>query len=149
MRARRVALLLTAVLVFYVLLVGQRGLLLLLDGRPAFVLFGVGVLLLPVVGTWVVVKEIQFGHATQRLAEELSAQGGLPEDEVTRAGRVDRAAADAAFERRKAEVEAAPGDWRAWYRLAVAYSDAGDSTRGRRAMRRAIALRREHASPPS
>jgi cytochrome c-type biogenesis protein CcmH/NrfG len=58
----------------------------------------------------------------------------------TRGGRVERKAADAAFARRRAEVEQAPEDWRAWYRLAVAYGDAGDVRRGRRAMRHAIRL---------
>ena len=41
-----------------------------------------------------------------------------------------------------AAVEAAPEDWRAWYRLAVAYGDARDPSRGRRTMRKAIALQR-------
>ena len=57
-------------------------------------------------------------------------------------GPVAAADPDAAFELRKAEVEAAPDDWRAWYRLAVAYGDARDTARGRRAMRKAIALQR-------
>ena len=35
-----------------------------------------------------------------------------------------------------------PEGWRAWYRLGVAYGDAGDVARGRRAVRRAIALER-------
>ena len=146
MRARTVALLLVAVLVFYFLVVGQRGLLLVRDGRPAFALLGVGVLILPLLGVWLVGKELQFGRAAERLARELEAEGGLPLDEVTQAAgrrgrRVDRDLADAVFERRRAEVQAAPEDWRAWYRLAVAYGDAGDSRRGRQALRRAIALR--------
>jgi Flp pilus assembly protein TadD len=53
-------------------------------------------------------------------------------------GRVDRAAADARFAERRAEVEAAPDDWRRWYRLALAYDDAGDRRRARAAMRTAI-----------
>ncbi|MGH3333826.1 MAG: tetratricopeptide repeat protein, partial [Nocardioidaceae bacterium] len=55
-------------------------------------------------------------------------------------GRVDRTAADAVFGQRQAEVEADPASWRAWYRLGVAYDDAGDRTRAREAVRRAIGL---------
>lgn len=145
MRARSVALLLVAALLFYFAVVGSRGLLLVRDGRVPFVLLGVGVLLLPLIGGWVVYQELRFGAATQALARELATEGGLPVDERVADGGAGvsagaRGAADAVFERRRAEVEAAPGDWRAWYRLAVAYDDAGDTARGRRSMRRAIAL---------
>jgi len=34
----------------------------------------------------------------------------------------------------------APDDWRSWFRLAVAYHDARDTPRARKAMQRAIAL---------
>lgn len=145
MTARRVALLLALLCGIYLLAVAGRGLALLGDDRPVVVLFGVGVLLLPLVGAWIVLAELRFGRAAERLGRDLGATGGLPLDERPRTGRgrpgrVDRARADAVFTARRAEVEADPADWRAWYRLAVAYADAGDTSRGRRAMRRAIAL---------
>lgn len=142
MKARTVALLLSAVVVFYFLVLGDRGLTMVKDGRPAFVLLGIGVLLLPVVGVWVLWHELSFGSSTQRLSAELETEGGLPVDDLPRTekGRIDRSAADAAFAVRKTEVEAAPEDWRSWFRLAVAYGDAGDTARGRRAMRAAIRL---------
>ncbi len=149
MRARSVALGLAAVLVCYLAAVGYRGVLLVRDGRPAFVLLGLGVLLLPLVGAWVVIAELRFGRRTEELARTLSAEGGLPVDELRRtpSGRVDRASADEVFARRRSEVEAAPDDWRTWYRLGVAYGDAGDRARGRRALRHAIRL--HDARPPS
>ncbi len=139
---------LAAVLVVYLVAVGQRGVLLILDGRPAFVLLGIGVLILPLLGGWIVVKELSFGRSTERLAAELSALGALPADDLPRrpSGRVDRAAADAAFAAYQREVEAAPASWAAWFRLALAYDAAGDRVRARRAMRRAIAL--HTATPP-
>jgi hypothetical protein len=142
MTARRVAYLLTAVLAGYFAVLGWRGWQLLTDGRAPFVLLGVGVLVLPVLGAWFVWQELRFGWAMQRLADELAAEGDLPRDELprSRGGRVDRAAADDVFARRRVEVEQSPRDWRPWYRLAVAYGDAGDTRRGRRAMRHAIAL---------
>jgi len=137
-----VAAVLVAVLVVYLALVGYRGVLLLASGDPLQVVLGVGVLLLPVVGVYVVWREVAFGFATQRLARELDAAGGWPHERprAMPSGRPDRAAADALFEERRAEVEAAPEDWRAWFRLALAYDDARDRRRAREAMRRAIAL---------
>ena len=46
-----------------------------------------------------------------------------------------RDAADAAFADRQAEVEAEPDSWRGWYRLALAYDDAGDRPRARQMAR--------------
>ena len=71
----------------------------------------------------------------------MEAAGGLPVDDLPRrpSGRVDRAAADEAFGRYKAAAEAAPDDWRVWFRLSTAYDAAGDRKRARAAMRTAIA----------
>ncbi len=131
-----------AVLVVYLVLVGYRGVLLVGSGDPLEVVLGVGVLLLPVVGAYAVWHEVRFGFATQRLARELDAAGRWPQEQLPTmpSGRPDRAAADALFEVRREEVEAAPEDWQAWFRLALAYDDARDRRRARAAMRRAIAL---------
>ena len=107
---------------------------------------GIGVLLLVVVGVVLVAGEVRLGAASARLAKVLEAEGGLPYDPpgVVRlaSGRLEKEDADAVFAHRKAEVEAAPEDWRAWWRLAAAYGDARDPRRGRRAMRRAVSLER-------
>ncbi|MFJ8810123.1 hypothetical protein [Streptomyces sp. NPDC102490] len=142
MRAKITYLVTAAVLVFYFLLVGSRGVLLIKTGTLLTVTFGVAVLILPVIGLWFLWKNTQFVRRANRLAAELDAEGGLPVDELTRtpSGRVDRESADAVFARRKAETEDSPGDWRTWFRLAVAYHDARDTPRARKAMQRAIAL---------
>ena len=107
---------------------------------------GLGVLLLVVVGVVLVIGEVRLGAASARLARRLEAEGGLPYDPpgVVRSasGRLDKDDADAVFASRKAEVEAAPEDWRGWWRLAAAYGDARDPRRGRRAMRKAVSLER-------
>ena len=107
---------------------------------------GVGVLLLVVVGGVLVAGEVQLGAASARLAKQLEAEGGLPYDpaDVQRlaSGRLEKDDADRIFAGRKAEVEAAPDDWRAWWRLAAAYGDARDPRRGRRALRTAVSLER-------
>ena len=118
---------------------------LVLSGQPLQVGVGLGVLLLVVVGVVLVAGEVRLGAASARLARRLEAEGGLPEDSPERlpSGRLPKGVADAVFEARKAEVEAAPDDWRAWWRLAAAYGDARDTPRGRQALRRAVALERE------
>lgn len=142
MRPKLTFLGLAAALVFYFLLAGSRGVLLIREGRPVAVALGLAVLVLPLIGAWFLWRSYQFVRRSQQLGDELAAEGGLPEDELPRTpgGRVDREAADEVFSRRKAEVEAAPADWRCWFRLAIAYHDARDTPRARRAMQHAIAL---------
>lgn len=147
MRAKLSYLVTAAVLVFYFALVGSRGVLLIKTGTVLAVTFGVAVLILPVIGLWFLWKNTQFVRRANALAAELDAEGGLPVDELKRlpSGRIDRDSADEVFSRRKAETEAEPDDWRTWFRLAVAYQDARDTPRARKAMQRAIAL---HAGRP-
>jgi hypothetical protein len=119
---------------------------LLRTGELVQVGVAVGVLLLVGVGAVLVAGEVRLGAASARLARRLEADGGLPYDPpgVTRlaSGRLEKDDADEVFAQRKAEVEAAPEDWRAWWRLAAAYGDARDPRRGRRAMRTAVSLER-------
>ncbi|MFJ8546239.1 hypothetical protein ACIRFH_30415 [Streptomyces sp. NPDC093586] len=142
MRAKISYVITAAVLVFYFVLVGSRGVMLIEAGTPLTVTLGVAVLVLPVIGLWFLWKNTQFVRRANQLAAELDAEGGLPVDELKRtpSGRIDRDSADEVFARRKAETEAAPDDWRSWFRLAVAYQDARDTPRARKAMQRAIAL---------
>ncbi len=154
MRARTAAFVLSGVLVFYLGLCSWEGVLALHDGLTgggaSAGLLGAAVLVFGFLGSWFLVREIRFGFATERLARQLHDEGGLRQEEVdalprTPGGRVDRAAADRLFEQRKAETEADRRDWRAWYRLAVAYSAARDNARARAAMRHAIHLHADAA----
>ncbi|MEU8622752.1 hypothetical protein [Streptomyces sp. NPDC048623] len=133
---------LSTVLVLVFGVVAMEGVLLLLTGEPAAMGMGAIAFLLPVVGGWFLWQNTRFARRANRLAEELEAEGGLPVDELkrTQGGRIDRDSADEVFARRKAETEDAPDDWRSWFRLAVAYRDARDTPRARKAMQRAIAL---------
>jgi hypothetical protein len=142
MRAKITYFVTAAVLVVYFGLVGSRGVMLLEQGTALTVTFGVAVLILPVIGIWFLCKNTRFVNRANRLAAELDAEGGLPVDELVRSpsGRIDRDSADAVFAKRRAETEDSPDDWRCWFRLAIAYHDARDTPRARRAMQRAIAL---------
>ena len=122
------------------------GVRLLTSGDLVLAGIGAGVLVLVGVGVVLVVGEVRLGSESARLARLLEAEGGLPYDppDVTRlpSGRLEKADADRVFALRKQEVEAAPEDWRAWWRLAAAYGEARDARRGRKAMRKAVALER-------
>lgn len=137
------AVILTAAVVLYLVLLAGRAVALLQTGEPVPVVLGIGVLLLPLLGAWIVATTWRSGLRIQRLARKLAAEGGLPDvSGLPRmpSGRVDRAAADEWFAERKAELDANPDDWRSWYRLAHAYDIAGDRRRARETMRKAIDL---------
>jgi len=132
----------TLLLVFYLVVSFQRSLLLLADSNLTAKAIGAAYLVLPVVGAWALIRELMFGARTEQMAKVLEAEGGLPVDELPRTpgGRIVRAAADAEFEKYRAEAESAPEDWRSWFRLSCAYDAAGDRKRARASMRDAVRL---------
>lgn len=142
MRTRATIALVAAVIAAYAVILGIKVLALLRDGSPLAVLLGLAILVVPVVGVVLVVRELQFGRRCARLAALLEEEGGLPVDDLPRrpSGRLDRGSAEEWFDRARAETEATPGSWRAWFRLALAYDAAGDRTRARAAARHAIEL---------
>jgi cytochrome c-type biogenesis protein CcmH/NrfG len=132
-------------LALYLVLVTQRGVLLLGSGDPVGIAMGAAIFVLPVVAAWALGRELWFGVRAERIGRRLEVEGGLPQDEVAvrESGRVLRSDGDAVFPKYRAQVEADPEDWRAWYRLGLAYDAAGDRRRARSAVREAI--RRESA----
>jgi len=148
MRARAGVVVMAVLLALYIVLVAQRAWLLLSSGQPIGIAMGVALVVLPVIAAWALWRELMFGRGAERLATRLEAEGALPAEEldVRVSGRPDRAQADAVFPAYRADVEQHPNDWRAWFRLGLAYDGAGDRRRAREAIRRAIALER---NPPA
>ncbi|OLT46817.1 hypothetical protein BJF88_04315 [Cellulosimicrobium sp. CUA-896] len=138
------ALLVTALLALYVWAVAGRAVALVRTGEPVAVGIGAAVLVLPVLVIGLVAREMRLAVTVQRMADELAASGRLPADDLPRSpgGRIDRAAADAAFGPYRDAVEADPESWAAWYHLAFAYDASGDRRRAREALRRAAGLYR-------
>jgi hypothetical protein len=132
-------------LVVYFVLLGRAAVILVTSGKPAAIGLGVAVLVLPIVGLWAMIATLRAGFAHQRLARKAVEQGmeldvgALPRRP---SGRIERDAADALFHTVKAELDAEPGDWRRWYRLARAYDYAGDRGRARETMRTAVDMER-------
>ncbi len=142
MTPRTVAWILAAAVAVYLVLTAARAWVLIASGDPVPVLLGLSVIAIPLIGAWVLWRELAFGLHTQRLGRELGTEGGLPVDDLPRtpSGRIEKDAADARFAEYELQVQQAPDDWRVWYRLAIGYDDARDRKRARAAMRRAIAL---------
>lgn len=150
MNPRLLAGLLTLALVGYFLLMARQAFAFIAEGGY-LVLLGLAILVLPLIGCYVVVREWQFGRQVQALASYLDRRGELPADDLPKrpSGRAEREAADERFNERADEVQRTPQDPGAWFRLAVAYDDAGDRKRARSSMRKAVALHRDQRSPAS
>jgi hypothetical protein len=142
MTARIGVAVMAVLLALYIVLVGQRAWLLLVSGDPVGIAMGVGLVALPLIAAWALVRELLFGVHAQRLGRRLEDEGALPDDEVgvRPSGRVLREDGDAVFPAYRADVESHPDDWRAWYRLGLAYDAAGDRRRAREAIRTSIKL---------
>ena len=137
-----IAIIVLALVVYFVVL-GQRAVELISDGRPGMVVFGVAVLVLPIMGVWMIYSTLRSAFAHDRLAHRIADEGReLDTGDLPRrpSGRFEREPADALFAEVKREWEADPDDWRTNYRLARAYDVAGDRKRAREIMRRAVAL---------
>ncbi|KXC06167.1 hypothetical protein [Microbacterium hominis] len=148
MNARIGVAVMAVLLALYIVLVAQRAWLLLVSGEPIGIAMGFALVVLPVIAAWALWRELAFGRAAERLAKRLEAERALRAEEldVRVSGRPDREQADAVFPLYRADVERHPDDWRAWFRLGLAYDGAGDRRRAREAIRRAITIEK---NPPT
>ncbi len=136
-----IAFLVAAMCVYFVLL-GWRAFDLMATGTVAGIGLGIGVLILPFIGAWLIYATLRAGIEHQKLAREMAAEGReLDVSALPRraSGRIERDAADALFAQVKQEWEADPTDWHNTYRIARAYDYAGDRGRARAMMKRAVA----------
>jgi hypothetical protein len=134
----------------YMLFAIWQGVLFLRSGDLIAALLGIAVLALPLLGLWMIYRELRFGLAVQKLAERLDRDGALPLDNLPRlpSGRIERDAADAEFEQASLVVAQEPRSAAAWFRLSLAYEAARDRKRARKAMRYAVALDAGDLGPP-
>lgn len=131
-----------ALLVIYLVFAIRYGLLLISIGQPVATGMGIALFVLPLIAIWALFVELRFAIRAERLGVRLEAEGGLPAEELPLrpSGRIDPAAAAELFPVYQAATEAAPEDWRTWFRLGLAYDAAGDRRRARWATRQAIKL---------
>lgn len=145
MRGKIAVALMALLLLLYLGLVVQLAFRLLAVDELVAKGLAIALLVLPLLGLWAMVAEVMFGVRSQRLGAIVAAEGGVPADSLPLrpSGRPVRSAADVEFPKYQTAVEAAPGDWKAWFRLGLAYDACGDRRRARQSIRRAIALHRE------
>jgi cytochrome c-type biogenesis protein CcmH/NrfG len=142
-RIQLMIVLMCAALLVYLVLLGRTAVLMINSGRAAAVVLGGALLILPAIGLWAMIATLRAGLAHQKLAR-LVADDGMELDVSALprrpSGRIERDAADALFDTVRAELDSDPHDWRRWYRLARAYDYAGDRSRAREAMKKAVEL---------
>lgn len=130
-------------LIVYFVLLGRMAMAFVTTGEPAAVGLGLALMVLPLIGLWAMLSTLRAGLTHQRLARIAREEGmeldvsGLPR---MPSGRIQRDAADALFVTVREELENDPDNWRRWYRLARAYDYAGDRSRAREAMKKAVEM---------
>ena len=130
-------------LVLYFFLLGRIALAFITSGEPAAIGLGLAVMIMPLIGIWVMVSTLRAGFTHQRLGRIIKAEGmELDVSSLPRmaSGRIERDAADTLFATVRDELENDPDNWRRWYRLARAYDYAGDRSRAREAMKKAVEM---------
>lgn len=145
MRTRVGVVLMAVLLALYLFVCLQYSVVAFASGTAPGIVLGVGLLILGAVGVWGLIRELMFGVRAERLARRLEGEDGLPKEvlDSRASGRPLREEADELFPRYAEEVDAQPENWRAWYRLGLAYDASGDRKRARGAIRRAIALEQD------
>ncbi len=132
-----------AALVLYLVLLGRAAVLMISSGHAVAIALGGALLILPGIGLWAMIATLRAGLAHQKLAR-LAVEDGMELDVSALprrpSGRIERDAADALFDTVRTELDSDPYDWRRWYRLARAYDYAGDRSRAREAMKKAVEL---------
>jgi len=143
MQAKLGAAVMTGLTLMYILLLGQRGFLMLAQPSLLGKLLGVFILVLPAFGFVFIYIELRFGLRVERMAKQVEAEGRWPIKDIPLrpSGRPEPEAAAREFDRIRAEADAAPEDWHSWFNVGLAYDACGDRKRARAAMRKAIALK--------
>jgi len=139
------AIIMAILVVVYLAFTLNYALILLRDDSPLVIAMGAALVVLPLLGVWGLIYEMRFAIHSQKLTMMLEKEGLFPTEDfpTTVSGRPDRDAAEMAFPRYAAAVEAQPTSWSAWLRLGLAYDACGDRRRARWAVRTAIGLFRK------
>lgn len=111
-------------------------------GEFTAILWQISIVIIAGLSFGLIIREIVFGIQLQKLAKILNEKQLLLPDTLEKlpSGRTIRSEADERFEHIKLEVEEKPDSWERWFRLGLAYDEAGDRRRARMCMRRAIKL---------
>ncbi len=123
MNPRALAWIMVVAVAVYLVLLGQLGIRLIATGEIVGILLGFAILAFPVVGAWILWREMRFGYRMQYVAQEWQTYGIDP--------------ADLDYPECLSRLESDPDSWQRWFELGLAYERAGDRRRARAAMREA------------
>jgi tetratricopeptide (TPR) repeat protein len=129
-----------ALVVLYVVLLGQQGYLFVMQDDLTGKVMGFFILVLPAFGIWGIIRELRFGLQIEKLGQTLEDEKGWPSFEfsIRPSGRAVKSEALLEFEKFRVAAEADPENWRKWFALGLIYDACGDRKRARMAMRKAI-----------
>lgn len=138
---------LTAASVVYALFAVWRAWIVFQEGNAVGVLLAIAIIVIPVLGVLMIIREITFGYTMQQMGSLLAREGGLLPDSLPKdpSGRTTLAAAEERFQELAATADLL--SWRDWYLIGVAYDEARDRKAARRAMRTAEKLFRHPPAP--
>ena len=131
--AKRISLILTAILLVYLGFTVLRGLDFLSVDDPAVQALGIAVLILPILGAILIYREIKFGKLSYLMGQTIS-DDFLPTNDLTDEQKRDYL--DLAIERAKSQME----NWQAWYSVALAYDLLKERKLAREAMKYSVEL---------
>jgi len=136
------AFVMTALVVMYLVLVGERSLALIASEDAIGIAIGWFMIVLPVIAFWGIAMELRFGLKIEKLGNKLHEEKAWPvfHFETRASGRPTKDSAEAVFDIYRSQVESDERNWRSWFALGLAYDAAGDRSRARKAMRMAIKL---------
>ena len=126
----------------YCFLLGSQAFAMIGTGIWVGIVMGVMLLVIPIVGLALTIREFVFGVAVEKLGKQIESAGQWPvfQLEIRPSGRPTKETANAEFEKQKQLTETNPDDYLSWFSLGLAYDAAGDRVRARSAMRKALAL---------
>ncbi len=138
------ALVMSALVLMYLVLVADRSFALVGSGQPIGIAIGSLMLFLPAVAFWGILMELRFGLRIEKLGDQLKKENAWPlfPFELRPSGRPTKESAQEVFAEFQRRVESDENNWKAWFALGLAYDAAGDRSRARKAMRAAIRLSR-------
>lgn len=141
-QAKLGAVVMTALLIVYLALVGERSFALIATEDPVAVAIGYLMLFIPAIALWGIVMELRFGMRIEKLGKVLQIENAWPrfEFELRPSGRPTKDSAQLVFHKFSERVRQDESNWRSWFALGLAYDAAGDRPRARKAMRQAIKL---------
>lgn len=115
------------------------------SGSTVGFVMGILVLSFPLLGLWVIYRELRFGLKAESLGKELDDAGEWPvfHLELRPSGRPTKESADENFKVFAELASKNPDDWKSAFALSLAYDACGDRPRARKAMAEAMALHKK------